>query len=352
MSSGGAEHQLTLLTDMLAQRGYTVDIVTFADIPDHYRLHPAIRRVHIAPHKSSCVKLFAIFSYFVRLKSDVVISFGQRENAFLLLPMLFNRRVKVIAGERNYTVGKPTIYERMLLSFLYNRAQYIVPNSISQKQHIITRKPQYATRVIAITNYTDMAQYTDTPLPCNEVPCIGVFGRYSLQKNYERFALMLQQLKQRGLRVQVEWYGNMYDKNNNYNPHYTRFNQLVKEYDIADMIQLNNHVNDVASRMARYDAIALPSLHEGWSNALSEAICCGKPMLVSDVSDNGVMVKDGVNGYLFDPLNVDSMCEAFDKFLRLPCEKRQMMGRASREMAERLFDAETFVENYVRLIES
>ena len=351
MGSGGAEHQLALLTDMLVNRGYAVDIATFADIADHYNSNTNVNRVRIAPHKHPIVKLWSIFRYFYSLKSDVVISFGQRENFFALLPLLMNRKVKVIAGERNFTIGKPSIYERMLMSCLYRRAQYIVPNSLSQRQYIIEHKPRYAHKVVAITNYTNLAQYQDTPLPHNPIPLIGVFGRYSQQKNYERLALMLQQLKQGGHRLRVEWFGNIYDKNNNINPHYKHFVQLVEKYDIAHMIGLNNHIKDVASVMQQFDAICLPSLHEGWSNALSEAICSGRPMLVSDVSDNSVMVKEGINGFLFDPNDVDSMCNAFVKFLNLSPNQRQEMGRMSRTIAEALFDANTFVEKYIHLIE-
>ena len=100
-----------------------------------------------------------------------------------------------------------------------------------------------------------------------------------------------------------------------------------------------------------YDAICLPSLKEGFSNSISEAICAGKPLLVSDISDNKVMVHDGENGYLFDPTSVEQMVEAVEKFYYLPIKLKSQMGKRSREIAENLFQKEKFINSYIELIE-
>lgn len=38
LTGGGAEHQLTILSNLLAEKGYDVTIVTYNNIPDHYVL--------------------------------------------------------------------------------------------------------------------------------------------------------------------------------------------------------------------------------------------------------------------------------------------------------------------------
>ena len=74
-------------------------------------------------------------------------------------------------------------------------------------------------------------------------------------------------------------------------------------------------------------------------------------MICSNVSDNSVMVHDGENGFLFDPLDVNDMYRAFLTFLRTTSDERDKMGKKSREIAESLFDRERFVNQYVELIE-
>lgn len=74
-------------------------------------------------------------------------------------------------------------------------------------------------------------------------------------------------------------------------------------------------------------------------------------MLVSDVSDNSRMVKDGINGFLFNPLDESSMVEAFIKFFTLKFEDRKKMSEESRKIAETLFDKARFIDSYISLIE-
>ena len=45
LTGGGAEHQLTILSNLLAEKGYDVTIVTYNNIPDHYVLDKRIKRI-------------------------------------------------------------------------------------------------------------------------------------------------------------------------------------------------------------------------------------------------------------------------------------------------------------------
>lgn len=351
LSSGGAEHQMTELINLLQHRGYRIRLVTFADVTDHYRLPDGIERVRIAEGKDKICKFLGIFYYFLTVKTDCVISFGQRENVFALLPLFFRRRIKVIAGERNFTIGKPTQKEKLLIQYLYRRADYIVPNNYSQSKYIVGLRPQYVDKVVTITNYTDIHLYKYSNYYANEIMRIGVFGRYNVQKNCERFVEAIRLLKEcYDNTFVIEWYGNQYFKDKSINQHYVMMSHKVKQYNLEDVLHLNNHISNVSEELLKFDAICLPSLFEGFSNSIAEAICCGRPMLVSDVSDNGVMVKDGVNGFLFNPLEIEDIVQAFLKFFNLNEEMRKQMSWHSRKIAEELFDANIFVNKYIELI--
>ena len=117
------------------------------------------------------------------------------------------------------------------------------------------------------------------------------------------------------------------------------------------MLKVKEAVSNVADYMNQFHAMCLPSLYEGFSNSISEYICCGKGVLCSDVSDNHIMVHDGVNGFLFAPTDVNSMCDAFCKFFQLTQKQIIEMGVNSRQIAETLFDKDNFINSYVRLIE-
>lgn len=352
MSSGGAEHQLSMLATFLVEKNYDVSIVTFADLEDHYSIPKEIKRIRLAEGKSTPQKLLSIYKYFLTCKTDCVISFGARENTLCLGPLSLRPHIKVLAGERCATFNGLTWYKKLNYKFLYRRANYIVPNSFTQKKDIAQIEPRYEQKTIAITNYTDPSVYITSDAPHNKKVEIGIFCRYSAQKNYERFAEAVKLLKTEvTVPFHFTWYGNMMTKGNP-NADYLKMEDLVEDYQIADVLTLNDHVKNVASLIPTFDAMCLPSLVEGFSNSISEYICCGKPVICSDVADNGVMVKDGQNGFLFDPKNVQEMANTFAKFLNLSISERTRMGSESRKLAEELFDKERFVNSYINLIEA
>lgn len=351
--SGGAEHQLVVLAEMLVSIGYSVTVVTFSDVPDHYSLSDSVERVRIAPRRSSIIKFISIFKYLLRTPMDVLIGFGVRENFLILIPMLFRKGVKVIAGERNATLTSPSFYERIDHLFLYKRADRIVTNSYTQQSYLRSKYPRWSNKLSTIINYTNVNAYTiQDGVINNSIPQIGVFARYSEQKNCKRFAEAVYLIKKSvGPCFMVSWFGDILLKGR-VSPVYESFLSLIQEYEIDDVISLHDHIKDVASIINRFDVMCLPSIYEGFSNSLSEYICCGKPVLVSDVSDNGLMVKDGFNGFLFNPYDSESIRDAFLRFFSLSNEQRAIMGHNSRSIAEGLFDRKAYLDSYVSIIES
>lgn len=350
LSSGGAEHQLSILCNLLAD-DYDISIVTWVDFEDHYKLDKRINRVHIAPHKNRYIKTLKVMRYILCCKSDVVISYSNKAGVYALIPLLFRRNIKAIASERNYKDKEGTFTELLLYRLLYYRADYIVPNSFAQGKYI-AEKTKFGNKVKPITNYTDVSQYSFSPIHENKPIRIGIFGRYAQQKNYIRFAQAIAIVKEKtSIPFEVDWYGKKYVFND-VSKNYREFQSKIDELSLTDIIHLHDHISNVAERMKEFDAICLMSIREGFSNVISEAICSARPVLAGDVSDNSIMVHDGVNGFLVNPMDIDSMAAGIIKFLNLPFEKKKEMGKESRRIAEQLFNADEFRNKYIALIEN
>lgn len=354
MGGGGAEHQMLLLAEILKQLGYDVTIVTYADIEDHYRIPADINRVRIKESSSKILKLLYIFEYFLFSDAECIISYRQACNVRVLIPLLFRRDVRVICSERNFTYGKPTVYEKLLLSFLYKRANFIVPNSYSQADHLTLVAPQYKNKIIPIINYTDLNHYIYLGIPQNtEKIKICIFSRFSNQKNCLGLADAIYKLKKLTNKNFVfHWYGNGLENDGRFSREYEMLIEKINNLGITNCFILKPAVPDTLFHLEEYHAFCLPSLFEGFSNAVAEAICCGKPMLVSNVSDNHMMVHEGENGFLFNPLNADNIAETINKFLNLTYEQMFEMSKSSRKIAETLFNRDVFINGYKNLIES
>lgn len=355
LSGGGAEHQMAYLCSFLAEDGYDVTLITLHNKPDKYDVSPLVKRFCFNYNQSSTklqklIKRIYIYFYFLFLKTDCVISYLIGPNAQVLRPMKLRPRTKVIVSERNFICWKLSKREDYIYGKLYNRANYIVPNSYAMANFLKKHNPTLISKVHTIINYTDIDKYVPYPLPLGSTLQVGVFARYQKQKNYERFAQMLKIVnKQMHRPFHVHWYGDKEVREAQLD--LKNFQDLISIFGISDIITLHGFVKDVPSVMKSLDIICLPSIYEGFSNSLAEAICCGKPVLAGDVSDNSTMVKDGLNGYLFNPYDVRDMTKVFLKCINMQNCQIEEMSKESRNTAETLFSKETFLHKYIELIE-
>lgn len=83
---------------------------------------------------------------------------------------------------------------------------------------------------------------------------------------------------------------------------------------------------------AQADVFIIPTLEDNWSLVVPEAMACGLPIACSCYNGcHPELVKDGLNGKVFDPLNRESILDTLAYFhsASLPA-----MSKASREIAE------------------
>lgn len=81
---------------------------------------------------------------------------------------------------------------------------------------------------------------------------------------------------------------------------------------------------------AQADVFVIPTLEDNWSLVVPEAMSCGLPIACSCYNGcHPELVKEGVNGTVFDPLNQDSIVTALGYFHQVDLK---MMGAESREI--------------------
>lgn len=109
---------------------------------------------------------------------------------------------------------------------------------------------------------------------------------------------------------------------------------------------------DVKPFIEKAHAIVLPSYHEGMANVLLEAAACGRPILASNIPGCQETFDEGVTGFGFESKNVESLCEAIEKFIALPYEQKREMGKAGRKKIEEQFNRQIVVDKYLEQINS
>jgi sugar transferase (PEP-CTERM/EpsH1 system associated) len=102
---------------------------------------------------------------------------------------------------------------------------------------------------------------------------------------------------------------------------------------------------DVPEMLAAMDAFVLPSVREGMSNTLLEAMAAGLPVIAMRVGGNPEIVEDGRSGWLLAPRDVDGLAHRVEQLASSP-EMGQRLGSAARRRVFERFTLAHMLANY------
>lgn len=86
------------------------------------------------------------------------------------------------------------------------------------------------------------------------------------------------------------------------------------------------------------------------SNVLLESASSGRPIISTDNPGCKETFIDGETGFLYCGGDVSALCENIERFLRMPNEKREAMGKSGRKYIKENFSRSIVVNTYVEKI--
>ena len=96
------------------------------------------------------------------------------------------------------------------------------------------------------------------------------------------------------------------------------------------------------------DCFALPSLAEGISNTILEAMACGLPVVATRVGGNPELMEEGMTGRLVPQANAEAMAGALFDYFDDPALARRH-GRAGRQLILQRFSLDRMVSDYLSI---
>jgi len=118
--------------------------------------------------------------------------------------------------------------------------------------------------------------------------------------------------------------------------------------EVIDYLGTNDNVRAI---MLQADCIVLPSYREGLSHVLLEAASLEKPIITTNVPGCMEVVDEGINGYLCQVKDVDSLVQKMKKIFLLDEEKRNIMGKNGRKKIKAEFDERIVIQKYIAAID-
>lgn len=111
-----------------------------------------------------------------------------------------------------------------------------------------------------------------------------------------------------------------------------RFLRQTERLGLGARVHFTGGQKDVRPCYGAADAFVFPTLYEPFGNVVLEAMASGLPVITSTNSGAAEMVKAGVNGYVCDALDLNSLQDYMRQLLDR--ERRQAMGLAARRAVE------------------
>ncbi len=122
--------------------------------------------------------------------------------------------------------------------------------------------------------------------------------------------------------------------------------RLLRDAQAESYAWLPGARSDVPDMLHSLDVFVLPSLAEGISNTILEAMASGLPVIATRVGGNVELVEEGRTGFLVPPSDPAAMANAIRAYL----DDRTLLaaqGQAARKKAETEFSLEAMVNSYL-----
>ena len=346
LGSGGAERQLSGLAVLLKHQGYDVEVWTY--YPNDFYL-PVLQEAnvtyrYIASAQSKKKRLSVLYKELRKANPDTVIAYLDTACMVACVIKAIGGKFKLIVSERN-TTQKLSKRERVKF-WLYRLADYIVPNSQTQTEFIMTHFPALASKVKCVTNFVDTERFV--PIHDKNVRSprrILTVARIMPQKNVLEYIKAVKKVVDKGYELRVDWFGNSGDEN-----YYHQCMQAVINNGLEEVFVFYPAKSSIIEEYQDADWFCLPSYYEGFPNVVCEAMSCGLPILASNVCDNAQIVEDGENGFLFDPHNEKQIVDVVIKSLEIKDSEMKEMCILSRKLAIDKFSSSVFVKKYINII--
>jgi len=165
---------------------------------------------------------------------------------------------------------------------------------------------------------------------------VGWIGRMTGVKRTDDVLLAVRALRERGVDTVLCMVGDGPDRD--------AVERRAHQLGIVRDSLFLGYQEEVASYYAAFDALILPSANEGTPVSAIEALGGGRPVVATRVGGVPDVVRDGIDGFLVEPGDVDAMAERLSALAADP-PLRHRMGEAGRASVHERYSVERLLND-------
>lgn len=339
LSMGGSQRVMSVLANYWANKDWQITLLTFDDGKEEpfYELHPAInyRPLGIAGESFNIIQGLA--NNFTRIRvlrqaiktsaPNSVISFLGQTNVISLIASL-GLNLSVIISERSIPAYDSLSKKwACLMRWCYRKSFCL----IVQNQPILeyfSNEHKLNIKLIPnpVTSPTDyeLAPKKESNHTAN---VLLAMGRLSKEKGFDLLLKALAQVAHKHPDWSLVIWGE--------GPQRASLEKLRTELGLQDKVYFPGLTKQSYDKLKQADLFVLSSRYEGFPNVLCEAMACGLPVISFDCpSGPREIIRNGFDGILVPPENVEALATAIDKLIDDEEERKRLAIRAP-EVVER-----------------
>ena len=284
-----------------------------------------------------------------RRKIDIVHTYGFYSNVFGLAPARLAGAGAVLASIRD-TGEHQTPMQKRIEKLFCRMADCIVTNAEAVRRRL-TDEGYDAAKIVVIHNGIELSRYTKKPAELGlhrelgvapTTPLVAVFARLNELKGIEYFLRAAAGLIEHFNDVRFLIVGDGASR--------PELEKYVERLGLSKHVVFLGFRLDVPTLLSEIAVSVLPTLSEGFSNSLLEAMAASVPVVATDVGGNPEVVEKGVTGLLVPPRDAEALARAIGQFLDQPSLGTKF-GVAGRERVSKRFTLEQMTQSTERLYE-
>ncbi|HHV61228.1 MAG TPA: glycosyltransferase family 4 protein [Firmicutes bacterium] len=238
-----------------------------------------------------------------------------------------------------------------LESALASRTDCVITISEALRKEYLSMKGTSQERVVCIPNGIDISRFKQASEMARRNgglrgDCrigrvhVGTIARLIPAKGVDVFIKAARQLLDRGMDAVFLVVGD--------GPQRPELEKLTQDLDIQSSVRFLGFRDDIPAILESLDLFVLPTLSEGMSITILEAMAAGVPVVASDVGGVSEVVINEMTGRLVPPGDVAALADAIERALGEP-DKARAMASLARLKVEEDFNLQTMLRRTDKL---